>query len=98
MFKLFSILIVVFSPSLAFAQATPTVKQAPPMGIAVPKEIATELKSGLDGLGKEIESLRFGLESKPDRLALLPDIEVFHKAVRYALTYNEFFKPRDIDA
>jgi len=84
-------------PSLLFAQATPTVKQAPPPGIAVPDADAAELKAGLDTLGKEIESLRGALESKPDLLALLPDVEVFHKAVRYAFP-DEIFKPQEIAA
>ncbi len=28
--------------------------------------------------------------------ALAPDIEIFHKAVHYALAYNEFFRPEEI--
>src|SRR5207247_1645981 len=38
---------------------------------------------------REIDDLRAALKGKP-ALDLLPDVEVFHKAVRYALTYNEF--------
>ncbi|MEO8429240.1 MAG: hypothetical protein ABI651_19290 [Verrucomicrobiota bacterium] len=84
-------------PLLTFGQATPTVKQAPPPGIQVPAVDSAELNSRLETLGKEIESLRTTLRSKPDLLAFLPDVQVFHKAVRDALVYHEFFKPGEID-
>ena len=29
-------------------------------------------------------------------LELLPDVEVYDKAVRYALEYDEFFDPKEI--
>ena len=108
-----TLLPLLFVPGLLLAQATPTVKQAPPPGIAVPEADAAELKSGLDVLGKEIDRLRAeghstsAAEKKvpakdvmaPDQiLTLLPDIEVFHKAVRYALQYGEFFNPKEIEA
>src|SRR5436190_15104953 len=79
-------------------QATPTVKQAPPPGITVPSADAQELNSQLRTLGAEIANLRTTLANKPASLALLPDVEVFHKAVRYALDYGEFFKPAEINA
>src|SRR5579871_2340988 len=90
-------------PTLLFAQATPTSKQTPPPGIEVPAPDAAELKAGLDTLGKEIEELRARLllgksVNEKEILALLPDAEVFHKAVRYALQYNEFFNPKEIAA
>src|SRR5262245_4224189 len=48
-----------------------------------------ELQKGVNELGAEIESLRTSLKDKPDLLALLPDVQIFHNAVRYALTYDE---------
>src|SRR5439155_1581380 len=50
-----------------------------------------ELQKGADELGAEIESLRTVLKAKPDLLALLPDVQIFHNAVRYAITYDEIF-------
>ncbi|HEY3899630.1 MAG TPA: prolyl oligopeptidase family serine peptidase [Chthoniobacter sp.] len=86
-------------PTLVFGQATPTSKQAPPPGIEVPAADAAELKTGLDTLGKEIEQMRtVNSLGKAMYSSLLPDVEVFHKAVRYALQYNEFFKPQEIAA
>ncbi|HEX4592614.1 MAG TPA: hypothetical protein VH120_22005, partial [Gemmataceae bacterium] len=57
------------------------VRPVPPKGIAVPDDLRTELRAGCDELAKAIDGLRMSLARKPELLALLPDIEVFHKAV-----------------
>jgi pimeloyl-ACP methyl ester carboxylesterase len=85
-------------PTLLLAQATPTVKQAPPPGIAVPEADAAELKAGLDALGKTIDTLRGISNISSEKASLLPDVEALHKAVRYALDYGEFFNPKEIAA
>jgi dienelactone hydrolase len=74
------------------------VRPVPPPGVEVPAEDRAELEAGLKKLGTEVEFLRGALKSQPAKLALLPDVEVYHKAVRYALTYNEFFKKPEIAA
>jgi pimeloyl-ACP methyl ester carboxylesterase len=78
------------------AQVPPTQKQIPPPGIVLPESDAAELKAGIDALGKEIESLRTAVKTRPALAALLPDVEILHKAVRYAVTYGEFFDPKQI--
>ena len=75
----------------AHAQTPPATKQTPPTGIQVPEPDRAELTAGVASLGNEIESLRAALKTKPALLALLPDVQVFHNAIRYALDYNEFF-------
>ena len=75
----------------AHAQTPPATKQTPPPGIEVPEPVRAELTAGVASIGKEIESLRAALQTKPELLALLPDVQVFHNAVRYALDYHEFF-------
>ena len=98
MTRLLTITILCLSvPALLLAQATPTVKQAPPPGIEIPAADAAALKEGIEALGKEIESLRNSLTTKPELLALLPDVEVFHKAVRFAVP-DEIFNPKEIAA
>jgi hypothetical protein len=72
------------------------VRQIPPPGVAVPAEDRTDLETGIAALGKEIDSLRTELKSKPALLELLPDVQIYHNAARYALTYNEFFSPNEI--
>jgi dienelactone hydrolase len=73
-----------------------SVRPVPPPGIEVPAEDRAELEAGLKKLGTEVEFLRGALKTQPAKLSLLPDVEIFHKAVHYALTYNEFFKKPEI--
>ena len=80
----------------AAAQTPPPTKQTPPPGIQVPEPDRGELIAGVAALGKEIDTLRGELKAKPPLLALLPDVQVFHNAVRYALEYNEFFDAKQI--
>lgn len=65
-------------------------KLNPPPGVVVPAEVQAELTAGVAALGKEIEALRKSLASKPALLALLPDVQVYHNAVRYALEDDIF--------
>ncbi len=48
-----------------------------------------ELQAGLDRLGKSVDALK----TNP----LLPDVLVFHKAVRFALEGNEFFNANEFE-
>ncbi|HWB97823.1 MAG TPA: prolyl oligopeptidase family serine peptidase, partial [Bryobacteraceae bacterium] len=64
------------------------VKPVPPPGVPVSDKDRSELEAGLAKLRASIESLRGS--------TLLPDVQIFHEAVRYALQYNEFFAPEDI--
>ena len=72
------------------------VRPIPPRGIAVPAADRKDLESGLEKLHKDIEILRKELTGKPALLELLPDVLIYDKAVRWALTYNEFFNVREI--
>lgn len=65
-------------------------KLNPPPGVVVPAEVKAELTAGAAALGKEIEALRTSLASKPALLALLPDVQIYHTAVRYALEDDIF--------
>ena len=80
----------------AYAQTPPPTKQTPPPGIEVAEPDRAELAAGIASLGKEIETLRDELRAKRAFLALLPDVQIFHNAVRYALEYNEFFDAKQI--
>ncbi len=65
-------------------------KLNPPPGVVVPAAVKAELAAGVDALGKEIEALRSSLKGKPALLALLPDVQIYHNAVRYALEDDIF--------
>lgn len=73
------------------------IKLIPQPGIQIKAEDRAELEAGVTSLGKEIEALRGSLAGREDQLALLPDIEIFHKAVDWALRYNEFFEAKQVE-
>ncbi|HMV84123.1 MAG TPA: prolyl oligopeptidase family serine peptidase [Blastocatellia bacterium] len=97
LFRLFAAFVFGLSISIAAQQNNPDgVKPVPPLGIEVPAADRTELEAGIAALGKEIDGLREALKKQSALLALLPDVQIFHNAARYALAYNEFFKPEEI--
>src|SRR5262245_31013665 len=67
------------------------IKLIPQPGVTIPEGDRSELQAGVTALGKEITVLKHNLKDKPELLALLPDVMIFHKAVDWALRYNEFF-------
>jgi hypothetical protein len=72
------------------------VRQIPPPGIALSPADRAELAAGAEALHQDIVAARRALKGTPALLDLLPDVEVYYHAVRYALTYNEFFKAAEI--
>lgn len=95
------LLALFLTPLAAFADGpadniVDKVRPVPPPGIAIPDKDRGELQKGAEALGKTIEELRKDLAKKPDLLALLPDVQIFHNAVRYALTYNEFYDLKEL--
>jgi hypothetical protein len=71
------------------------VRPVPPRGVAIPEETRAELSKAAASLGREIDSLREQLKNKPALLELLPDVQIYHKAVDWALRYDEFFKTNE---
>ena len=72
------------------------VRPVPPPGVAIPEADRKTLEERVSTLGAEIAALQKELSKKPALQALLPDIEIFHKAVDWALRYNEFFKTQEV--
>jgi hypothetical protein len=72
------------------------IKLIPQPGVEIPAADRTELEAGVTALGSEIETLRADLSGKPELLALLPDVMIFHKSVDWALRYNEFFNVKQV--
>ncbi|OAI54344.1 hypothetical protein AYO44_03485 [Planctomycetaceae bacterium SCGC AG-212-F19] len=71
------------------------VRPIPPAGVTIPEGDKAELQTGVDALGKEIDALRGTLKGKAALLELLPDVQIYHNAVRYAVTYNEFHNAKE---
>ena len=72
------------------------VRPVPPKGVAVPAADREELQAGQATLQAGIERLKL-LRNLfiSDRI---PDVEIYSKAVKYALEYDEFFNVKDIAA
>ncbi len=72
-----------------------TLKQLPPLGVAISEKDRAELTAGAAELGKEIAVLKLA-KLHPELSALIPDVEIFHKAVDWALRYDEFYDVKQI--
>jgi dienelactone hydrolase len=72
------------------------VRAIPPAGVAIPDADRKSLEGWVEQLGNEINATRTALRDRPALLELLPDVEIFHKAVHYALTLDEFYAPQEV--
>jgi pimeloyl-ACP methyl ester carboxylesterase len=72
------------------------VRPIPPEGIKIADLDRAELMAGVAALEQEIIDLGHSLAKKPALLELLPDVQIFHNAVRYALRYNEFYDLKEV--
>src|SRR5437867_3925216 len=72
------------------------VRRIPPPGTKLSTADRVELETGAAELGREVQSLRVELKSKPALAAFLPDVEIYHKAVDWALRYDEFYKSNEV--
>jgi pimeloyl-ACP methyl ester carboxylesterase len=72
------------------------VRAVPAPGIKLSAADQQDLSQGVEQLGKTIAELRGTLKNKPAMLDLLPDVQIYHNAVRYALAYNEIYSAKEI--
>ena len=72
------------------------VRQVPPAGIDVPAAERAGLERQLAVITERLSSL--SRSKAPLAQRLTPDVEIFARAVRDALQYNEFFSPGEIKA
>ena len=82
------------APAASPAQNRQT-KQLPPPGVAIPDKDRAELTAGVESLGKEIAALKFS-KLAAGMSDLIPDVEIFHKAVDWPLRYNEFYNVKEV--
>lgn len=71
------------------------VRPIPPPGIEIPQTEKDTLTKGLEDLAKKIAEAKNAQAKNPLLADLLPDVEIYHKSVDWALRYNEFFKPEE---
>jgi dienelactone hydrolase len=75
----------------------PPAKRLPPAGVAIPASARAELTTAAAALRKDLDALTLELAQNPKLAALLPDVEIFHKAVDWPLRYDEFFDVKQVD-
>ena len=81
--------LAVTSLAVGLAATCPAqVKPIPPPGVEVPAADRTQLEAGLARLTASLGQLK--------GVKLLPDVQVFRDAVKFALDNNEFFRPEEI--
>lgn len=72
------------------------VRPIPPPGIAVPDADRARLTQGLSKLRTAIDEAAKAQAKHPMLADLLPDLEIYHKAVDWALRYNEVHKIHEL--
>src|SRR5437870_2110559 len=71
------------------------VRRIPKLGVEVPADRKAKLEAGLKELDAKIAALK---KSKDAKAAdLVPDVNVYFKAVHDALAYQEFFDAKELD-
>ena len=66
--------------------------RVPAVGIEIPEDTRLALRERTDALGQAIDQLRGQFTETPPLLRFLPDVQVYHKAVDWALRDRLFFK------
>ena len=69
--------------------------RVPVVGIEIPDDTRQSLRKKTDALGQAIDKLRDQLAKSPPLLRFLPDVQVYHKAVDWALRHQLFFKENE---
>ncbi len=72
------------------------VRQIPPPGIKISDSDRAELTSSVAEFDKEIQAVRKELNGQQRLLDLFPDVLIYHKAVDWALKYDEFYDAREV--
>jgi dienelactone hydrolase len=73
-------------------------KTLPPPGIKISEAERVELTKECAAFEQEIKAARQELSGQPRLLELFPDVLIFHKAVDWALRYDEFYDPKEVKA
>lgn len=68
------------------------VRPIPPPGVPVPEADKKAIQQGVIELRVAIDNAAKAQAKHPRLAELLPDVEIFYKAVDWAVRYNEFFK------
>ena len=85
-----------FPPSIHGAAASSPDRIAPPPGITIPDTHRDELEKSTLELLRHITRLRDELRGRSQLEIFLHDVEIFHKAVHWALVHHEFLRSNEV--
>jgi hypothetical protein len=71
------------------------VRPVPPLGVPLPEADAAAIHQKLAQLKQLLDRIAKEQAKLPGLADLLPDVEVYHKAIDWALRHNEFFAPKN---
>ncbi|HUR59348.1 MAG TPA: hypothetical protein VM029_16655 [Opitutaceae bacterium] len=91
-----SVFLALIAAAAALAQTPVPPKRIPVPGLTLTDADRSELTTGAAALRRDIDGLARDLAGDAKLLALLPDVEIFHKAVDWALRYDEIMAPKEI--
>lgn len=74
----------------------PVPKRIPGPAVTITEADRRALTAGANALRADLDALANDLATEPKLSALLPDVEIFHKAVDWALRYDEFMAPKEV--
>lgn len=108
MTRLCAVLLFLGLPLVCLAQTTALIKRVlPPEGLEIPADVKSRLTDRLASLRQRLEALPPAQRDQPTfrvrnpwqgrAPALRPDIDVFLKAVDYAIRHREFYVPKDFE-
>ena len=93
-FPVITLFIVLLCSDANNANAQQPAKRIPPPGIPVPEAVRARLGEKLGRLQKELNAIEQAGISDHD-MRWWPDLQIYEKAVRYALEHNEFFRTNE---
>ena len=91
------IAIACFVAALPAQTPPPPAKRLPPAGVPIPEPARAELAAGAAELRKAIDALAATADRDERVRTFLPDVEIYHKAVDWALRYDEFFDVKHVE-
>ncbi len=94
--RLLFVFFVFFAAKNSVITAAEITRVLPPPGIKLNAADRAELEKQLADLQRALDSVKADTKLKPAQKDLLPDVEVYAKAVRFALTNGEFYDPKDV--
>ncbi len=79
------------------ADIPPISRVLPPEGLEIPADVRSRLETGLAAAKKRLDEANEQHGRSPQIIQTRADIEIFLKAVEYALLHREFYVPKDFE-